>query len=422
MPPNDEWNRLEKLYEMRQKEQRRIEMANFQRVLAQADDLTKSMQALGYRTPLPREQKNRFDGTENSEIEKASEEGTYMKNHFACQPFSGSSSAPPITQEEIESANKLFSGLTMLTAEGIHNFQIENGGDWNDIKKLSNGLTGKYSLGGTPQYTYLLAGSTPEERRALQEKMFLKDGYLKGTPGDYGPTKRRAKELSNEDDKVPLPVYQTAPDNISTDPTNLIYLGEILSDERHNNWLGPKDAQLYHANAYGSNVYIDPYSGQMYTKAWDLNDYGGDEGQYSSTYGKEKNWFWRLIGKGKAWAANKLDDIGLPTVVTTGFQPVVVNSDERALTLKDLEQINKRYKHSTSEDLRGKWQDKYIDLYNLVDDYRSGKPRNKKEEEVGTSDFIRPSLLQRPEYKEAGYVNVLPELFITPKGNSYSPY
>ena len=58
---DDEWNRLEKLYRTRQEEQRRIERENFQRVLAQADALTKSMQALGYRVPLPWEQKNRFD-------------------------------------------------------------------------------------------------------------------------------------------------------------------------------------------------------------------------------------------------------------------------------------------------------------------------------------------------------------------------
>ena len=75
---DDEWNRLEKFYKMKQEEQRKIEMANFQRVLAQADALTKSMQALGYRTPLPWEQKNRFDGTENSEIERAPEDKIYI--------------------------------------------------------------------------------------------------------------------------------------------------------------------------------------------------------------------------------------------------------------------------------------------------------------------------------------------------------
>ena len=54
MPPNNEWNRLEQLYKMKQEEQRRIEMANFQRVLAQADALTKSMQASGIApTPQP---------------------------------------------------------------------------------------------------------------------------------------------------------------------------------------------------------------------------------------------------------------------------------------------------------------------------------------------------------------------------------
>ena len=67
---DDEWNRLEKLYRARQEEQRKIEMANFQRVLAQADALTKSMQALGYRTPLPWEQKNRFDDGGDSKNEK----------------------------------------------------------------------------------------------------------------------------------------------------------------------------------------------------------------------------------------------------------------------------------------------------------------------------------------------------------------
>ena len=75
---DDEWNRLEKLYKMKQEEQRRIERENFQRVLAQADALAKSMQALGYRTPLPWEQKNRFDGTKNSEIERAPEDKIYI--------------------------------------------------------------------------------------------------------------------------------------------------------------------------------------------------------------------------------------------------------------------------------------------------------------------------------------------------------
>ena len=70
---DDEWNRLEKFYKMKQEEQRKIEMANFQRVLAQADALTKSMQASGIvPTPQPWEQKNRFDGTKNSEIERTS--------------------------------------------------------------------------------------------------------------------------------------------------------------------------------------------------------------------------------------------------------------------------------------------------------------------------------------------------------------
>ena len=75
---DDEWNRLEKLYKMKQEEQRKIEMANFQRVLAQADALTKSMQALGYKTSLPWEQKNRFDGEEKSEIERAPEDKIYI--------------------------------------------------------------------------------------------------------------------------------------------------------------------------------------------------------------------------------------------------------------------------------------------------------------------------------------------------------
>jgi hypothetical protein len=65
------------------------------------------------------------------------------------------------------------------------------------------------------------------------------------------------------------------------------------------------ERQLVHAGSFPSAIYVDGSTGELYQKAWDLNDYGGDRA--GVTY------------DGKQWLANILDVVGSPTVVTTGY-------------------------------------------------------------------------------------------------------
>ena len=158
--------------------------------------------------------------------------------------------------------------------------------------------------GGTAQRTYLMS-------RKRQKKEFLKDGYVEGTPGDYGLV---TKAVGNKD----LPVYQTHPDAI--DRKYLVAVANLDSEGRTTN-----NTNLYHANSYPSAIYVDGRDGEtMYQKAWDLNDYGGNGGGASSHY--------PIVGK---WLANLLDSAGKPTVVTTGYQPIFFEPSLLEKGLKD---------------------------------------------------------------------------------------
>jgi hypothetical protein len=152
--------------------------------------------------------------------------------------------------------------------------------------------------GGVAQSTYLLD-------RNLQRRMFLEAGYQEGTEGDYGLVRKAVGDRK-------LPVFQRKPDVISRQ--ELVPFGNAhldYSDGKYR-YQGPKDTELIHAGNYPIAYYVDN-EGKMYTKAWDLNDYGNasSSGRYSDI---------------KQALANALDYIGNPTVVTTGFQPVVDES------------------------------------------------------------------------------------------------
>lgn len=148
-------------------------------------------------------------------------------------------------------------------------------------------------LGGTAQRTYLLP-------RFEQKDIFLKDGYIEGSKGDYGLVK---KAVGNRK----LPVYQTAPDAI--DRKELVPIGNTYG--YHSDHFLNRKVDLVHAENHPSTIYLGT-DGKFYQKAWDLNDYGGDAGGRSSKYS-------RLYKLG----SNILDLIGSPTVVTTGYQKII---------------------------------------------------------------------------------------------------
>ena len=132
---------------------------------------------------------------------------------------------------------------------------------------------------GVAQDTYLLP-------RKLQEREFLKRGYIKGKEGDYGLVKKAVGDRN-------LPVYQTAPDAITRD--KLILLG--------NDGYYVAEHGLEHPGSHPLATYTDGH-GNFYQKAWDLNDYGGEGGSTESIAGK------------------LLDMVGSPVVVTTGYQKI----------------------------------------------------------------------------------------------------
>lgn len=163
---------------------------------------------------------------------------------------------------------------------------------------------------GAAQNTYLLP-------RRLQQKKFLEAGYINGTPGDYGLV---AKAVGNNN----FPVFQTAPDVTSRD--QLVVIGNPSTNDA-SSYPIPAERELYHAGYYPSALYIDK-DYNVYRKSWDLNDYGNSTGRAGAQYGS------------KQWQANLLDIIGSPTVVTTGFQPVINTEDNSQINLFDLYNSN----------------------------------------------------------------------------------
>lgn len=153
-----------------------------------------------------------------------------------------------------------------------------------------------------------MAESTYLLPKSMQRNRFLWNGYIEGTPGDYGLVKRAVGNRN-------IPIYQTAKDAI--DRKDLVVIGN-----RNNSSGFSPNAKLQHAGSYPSAIYVDG-SGKLYQKSWDLNDYGGDDGAAG-----HYNWWEKL-------AVNALDKIGSPTVITTGYQPMVNFNDDSHMTLTD---------------------------------------------------------------------------------------
>ena len=128
-----------------------------------------------------------------------------------------------------------------------------------------------------------------------QENAFLNSGYIKGYSGDYGLVKKAVGDRN-------LPVYQTAKDDASRE--DLTVIGNISDIFFGKN-------QLTHAGHFPTAIYKDA-EGNIYQKAWDLQDYGPD--------GNDSEGAYSYYDKIRRVGATLLDKIGNPAVRTTGFQ------------------------------------------------------------------------------------------------------
>ena len=192
----------------------------------------------------------------------------------------------------VENINDILENVSGDIMEGIRKFAFPKA-------KVIDKNKGKGYKGGTAQRTYLLP-------RHIQKDIFLRDGYIEGREGDYGLVK---KAVGNRN----IPVFQTAKDAITRD--NLIpFSSGYRGQSNFENKFIDENKELVHAGSYPYALYIDGTNGNIYYKAWDLNDYTED----SSRLGQKGS----LERKFKSIGSKILDVVGSPTVVTTGFQPV----------------------------------------------------------------------------------------------------
>ena len=221
------------------------------------------------------------------------------------------------------------------------------------LEPLSSWQNPKASWGGVPQRTYMqIVGGRP-----AQKKEFIKAGYIEGRPGDYGLVQTATHAL-NERRNDSIPVYQTMPDTISRE--NLVLLGNIHNNS-HNyvgeSWFAQPEATLWHAAEYPTAAYIDPRTGVIYQNAWDLNDYGVANGGTAKLYNKQ-------VQK----VANWVDRHGLPTVVTTGYQPFITWDEfTEALTTENPTTVWEKYINRPLH--RGRYESIYQQLSPLIHDY-----------------------------------------------------
>lgn len=161
-------------------------------------------------------------------------------------------------------------------------------------KELFNRL-----YGGVPQYAYL---SSPKEF----DRQMLENGYVRENNKDYGLVKHAVGDKN-------IPIYKKGKNE--ADRKDLVPIANPYSS-----WFGPDKTGLYHAGSYPTTLYVNGKTGDLYQKAWDLNDYGGNSGT-----AQRRSWFGKL-------EANVLDVLGNPSVVTTGYTKVnphrlVLNKD-----------------------------------------------------------------------------------------------
>lgn len=203
------------------------------------------------------------------------------------------------------------SAKIMEGARRIRNYENLTGynqADWKDYwKQFMIGYRGGPSAlitpSGTPQDTYLLPTK-------MFDKALLEAGYTHGQSKDYGTVNRAATNLGQRLNRD-ISVYQAYPDAISKD--SLIHLGsdvELIGALGHTypgEIINP--VILEHAGDYASAYYMNPITGQLYLKGWDLNDYS----PASQGHNSYNNTLTTL--------SVILDKIGNPAVYTTGFQP-----------------------------------------------------------------------------------------------------
>lgn len=158
-------------------------------------------------------------------------------------------------------------------------------------------------------YTYLY-------NKDDQANAFKANGYTLGMPKDYGLVQ---KAVGDRD----LPVYQMYEDEVVRDSLNPI--GNFTFVDTHSEYIPGLDIESrgnrnVDLQGHPVAVYKHKRTGDVYAKAWDLTDFGsksaGDGGhRYSGIYQK---------------AANFLDLIGNPSVITTGF--VKVDKPEKIMS------------------------------------------------------------------------------------------
>lgn len=161
----------------------------------------------------------------------------------------------------------------------------------------------KYNIetGSEPQSVFLLD-------RARQKRYMLRNGYTVDNTGDYGLVK---KSVGNRN----LPIYRT-PDLYYDDDSHMNVLGNIYA---HNStkWLG-KTGAIIHGGDYPTTFYYNDKDNHFYQKGWDLNDYGKDEN-------KERKGTYSTYDNSERFAANALDFIGNPMVISTGYRQTPYN-------------------------------------------------------------------------------------------------
>ena len=220
--------------------------------------------------------------------------------------------------------------------------------------------------GGTAQRTYFMDKDS-------QRRIFLKDNYIEDKSKNYGLVKRAVGDRN-------IPIYQRTEDDEKRE--NLIPIGNIYDE-----WYGKEKARLIHAGSYPTAIYINPNTKKIYQKAWDLNDYGYDNGGRgaSSTYTRFQK-----------FKANLADKLGSPVVVTSG--------------ISEVGDINDLYKRSDTKD-----------IIKMVDDFYESKGlkrfTNVKEEQL--NDISGKPMIDingKPIIFESSYQDyALPEVIITGK-------
>lgn len=172
------------------------------------------------------------------------------------------------------------------------------------IMNVGRGSTISQGLRGVnvAQDTYL----TP---RRLQQKAFYDAGYVRDYSAeknkDYGLVKNAAKKYIRN--KKELPIYSRIDPSTTIQRKDLVLLGNDYNAFMH------VPRPLVHAGYFPTAIYSDT-NGNLYAKSWDLNDYGGRKGKGGSS---------KYYDSMRLSAANLIDSIGSPTVVTTGYQPII---------------------------------------------------------------------------------------------------